>query len=296
MLTPWKKSYDQPRQHIQKQRHYFVNKGPSSQVYGFSSSHVWMWELDCEESWALNNWFFWTVLLEKTLESPLDIKEIQPVHPKGNQSWIFIGRTDAEAEAPIFWHLLWRTDSFEKTLMLGIIEGSRRRGQQRMSWLDCITDSMYMSLRMLWELTMDREAWCTVVHGVAKSRTWLSDWTELNCTTFQALPIHLPSSLMTPSLLFSLDFSPSFPCTSVHAILSGYDPPSLLFLSKLTVNFTTRPYPTFSSSVKTYFLFLRRFSGSFSVSIVTVSVLLLKWNVTLLKVLFTYVSFIDCEL
>ena len=95
--------YDQPRQHIKKQRHYFANKGPSSQGYGFSSSRVWMWELDYKESWAPKNWCFWTVVLEKTLESPLDCKEIQPVHPKGNQSWIFIGRTDAEAETPILW-------------------------------------------------------------------------------------------------------------------------------------------------------------------------------------------------
>jgi len=103
MLAPWKKSYDQPRQHIKKQRDYFANKGPSSQRYDFSSSHVWMWELDCEESWAPKNWCFWTVVLEKTLASPLDCEEIQPVHPKGNQSWIFIGRTDVEAETPILW-------------------------------------------------------------------------------------------------------------------------------------------------------------------------------------------------
>ena len=96
-------NYDQPRQHIKKQRHYFVNKGPSSQGYGFSSSHVWMWELDYKESWVQKNWCFWTVVLEKTLESPLDCKEIQLVNPKGNQSWIFIGRTDVEAESPIIW-------------------------------------------------------------------------------------------------------------------------------------------------------------------------------------------------
>ena len=100
---PWKKGYDQPRQHIKKQRHYFVNKGPSSQSHGFSSSHVWMWKLDYKESWALKNWWFSTVVLEKTLESSLDCKEIQPVHPKGNLSWIFIGRTDVEAETPILW-------------------------------------------------------------------------------------------------------------------------------------------------------------------------------------------------
>ena len=103
MLTPWKESYDQPRRHIKKQRHYFVNKGLSSQGCDFSSSHVWMWELDYKESWVPKNWCFWTVVLEKTLESPLDCKEIQPVHPKGDQSWMFIGRTDVEAETPILW-------------------------------------------------------------------------------------------------------------------------------------------------------------------------------------------------
>ena len=102
MITPWKKSYNQPRQHVKKQRHYFANKGPSSQSYGFSSGHVWMWELDYKETWAPKNWCFWTAVLEKTLESPLDWK-IQPVHPKGNQSWIFIGRTDAEAKSLILW-------------------------------------------------------------------------------------------------------------------------------------------------------------------------------------------------
>ena len=102
-LAPWEKSYDQTRHHIKKQRHYFPTKGPSNQNYGFSSSHVWMWELDYKESWVPKNWCFWTGLLEKTLESPLDCKEIQPVHPKGNQSWILTGRTDAEAETPILW-------------------------------------------------------------------------------------------------------------------------------------------------------------------------------------------------
>ena len=102
-LTPSKESYYQPREHIKKQRHYFANKGPSSQSSGFSSSHVWMWELYYKESWVLKNWSFRSVVLENTLESPLDCKEIQPVHPKGYQTWIFIGRTDAEAETPIFW-------------------------------------------------------------------------------------------------------------------------------------------------------------------------------------------------
>ena len=101
----FEESYDQPRQHIKKQRHYFANEGLSNQGYGFSNGHVWMWELDCEKSWGLKNWCFWPVMLERTLKSPLDCKEIQPVHPKLNQSWIFIGRTDAEAETPIVWPL-----------------------------------------------------------------------------------------------------------------------------------------------------------------------------------------------
>ena len=113
-----------------------------------SSIHVWMWELDYKDNWALKNWWFWTEVLEKTLESPLDCKEFQPPNPKGNKSWIFIGRTDAKAETPIIWHLMWRTDLLEKTLMLGKIEGRRRRGRQRMRWLNGITDLMDMSLSM----------------------------------------------------------------------------------------------------------------------------------------------------
>ena len=141
-----------------------------------------MWELDYKEGWTPKNWCFQTMLLEKTLESLLYCKKIKAVNPKGNQPWIFMGRTEAEAEAAIIGYLMWRVNSMERTLMLGNIKGRRRMGRQRMKWLDDITDSMDMSLRKLSETVEDRGAWHAAVHDVTKSRTWLSDWTTK--TTF----------------------------------------------------------------------------------------------------------------
>ena len=175
-----------------KSRDYFADKGLYSQSYGFSSSHVWMCKLDCKNGRVPKNWRFWTMVLEKTLESPLACKQIKD--------------------------MMWRTDSLEKTLMLGKIEGRRRRGQQKIRWLDAITNSMDMSLSRVQEPVMDREAWPVEVHGVTKSQTQLSDWTELNC--LRVMKGIKKKHFLRQALKNKLEFAP--PWDPLKGVLTGF--------------------------------------------------------------------------
>ena len=201
MLAPWKESYDQPRQHIKKQGHYFANKGLSGQSYGFSSSHVWMWQLDYKESWMLKNWCFWTVVLEKTLESLLNWEEIQPVHPKGNQSWLFIGKTDAKAETPILWPpdvknwLIWKESDAGKDWR----QEKKGTAEDEMGWMASPT-------QWTWVWVNSRSWWWTRRPGMLQSMgsqrighdwateltDWLTNWLIFLFISFQC---YCPSSL-----------------------------------------------------------------------------------------------------
>ena len=203
-----------------KQRYCITKKCPSCQSYYFSSSYVWMWESDYKESWAPKNWCFWTVVLDKTLENPLDCKKIQLAHSKGNQSWIFIGRTDAETETLILWPPDAKNWLIGKDLDAGKVWRPEEKGTMTMRWLDGITNLIDMSLSKPWVLVMDRKARCAAAHEITKSCTWLREWAELNMFEHNGFSAQFTGMLLTVDLGVDKETFPCFMSLCFSILLS----------------------------------------------------------------------------